>query len=160
MFCTGSRPCAGFRCVLDQFSPLFASIFRLCLTSLLNHVSGQKMLRASKSVPLIASIQRRRVMAIKRLSSSTLILRLASIADCVSTSVQCRQSFQRMTCPRSGTSTSRSTQTGSRSRNSKNFSDPGSVTTTLTQTDRRRDHSESVDGLLTPLAASGFSVQS
>lgn len=160
MFCTGSRPCAGFRCVLDQFFPLFASIFRLCLTSLLNRVSGQKTPRVLKFVLLIASTQQRRVRAIQLLSSSTLILRLASIADCVLTSVQCRRSFQRMTCPRSGTSTSRSTQTGSRSRNSKNFSGPGDATKTFTQTDGRRDHSESVDGLLTPLMASGFSVQS
>jgi len=121
MICTESRHHAGFRCVKDQIFPRFASIFRLCHTSLLNLVSEQKILRASKCVPLIASIQQKKVSITKRLINFISIQKLASIVVCVLMSVQCKQFFQKTICLPNGTSTSKSMQTGSKKKKSENF---------------------------------------
>ena len=132
MICTESRHCAGFRCVKDQIFPLFASIFRLCHTSLLNLVSEQKILRVSKCVPLIAFIQQKKVSSTKRLINFISIQKLASIVVCVLMSVQYKQFFQKTICLPNGTSTSKSMQTGSKSKKFKKIfltsqTDPKSV---------------------------------
>lgn len=137
MICTESRHVAGFRCVQDQIFPLFDSIFRLCRTSLLNHVSEQKMLRVLRCVPLIASTQQKKVSITRRLISFTLIPRLALIVVCVLMNVQCKQFFQKMICLLSGTSTSKSMQTGSKRKKFKKFFPPQKLT---------QNHSQNTSG--------------
>lgn len=160
MICTESRQRCRLSVRFGHVFPLLDSIFRLCLTSLRSHASEPRTRRASKFVPSTAFIQRRKVSSTRRSISSTSIPRHVLIVDFALTSVRCRQSFQRTICLLSGTSTSRSTQTGSKRKKSDNFF--GAPQATLMRRRRREpnDYSASGEGLLTPLSVSGFSVQS
>ncbi len=142
-----------------------------CRTSLLNPASVPKTLHALKSAPLTASTQRRRVRSFLSAHSSTSTQTHASTADSASMSVPFKPSSQKMTCPPSGRSTSRSTQIFSRRRPDPfPLLDAPRVAAGCAGEDRwhaanaprraRRDQSASCASLVTLLVAFGFSVQS